>query len=276
MTSKRATLPLAVLIGVSLATGRGGVRGQESTVIPLPAAHAHNDYWHQRPLLDALSYGFCSVEADVFFVDGKLLVGHERSELRPERTLQALYLEPLKKRIEQNHGKVYTPASDFTLLIDIKSDGEATYEALHTLLTQYADILTSVTDAKPKRGPVTIVISGNRPTKLLAAQKTRYAGVDGRLSDLNSAAPAHLLPMLSDNWQSHFKWRGEGPFQKDEQQKLTQAVKAAHAAGRRIRFWGVPEEPHLWHVLRTAGVDLISTDDLAALQRFLLRPAKVE
>ena len=40
----------------------------------LPAAHAHNDYLHKRPLLDALAQGFCSVEADIFLVDGALLV----------------------------------------------------------------------------------------------------------------------------------------------------------------------------------------------------------
>ena len=38
-------------------------------VKPLPRAHAHNDYLHQRPLLDALDNGFCSVEADISLVD---------------------------------------------------------------------------------------------------------------------------------------------------------------------------------------------------------------
>jgi hypothetical protein len=34
--------------------------------IILPNAYAHNDYWHKRPLLDALDNGFTYVEADVF------------------------------------------------------------------------------------------------------------------------------------------------------------------------------------------------------------------
>ncbi|MCS6919603.1 MAG: hypothetical protein NZM28_07520, partial [Fimbriimonadales bacterium] len=49
----------------------------------LPRAHSHNDYWRKRPLQDALECGFCSVEADIFLVDGKLLVGHDTHELRP-------------------------------------------------------------------------------------------------------------------------------------------------------------------------------------------------
>src|SRR5688500_5242918 len=44
-----------------------------STPRVLPHAHAHNDYLHDRPLLDALDHGFNSVEADIFLVDGQLL-----------------------------------------------------------------------------------------------------------------------------------------------------------------------------------------------------------
>jgi len=65
---------------------------------PLVNAHAHNDYEHARPLLDALDRGFCSVEADVWLVDGQLLVAHDRGKAKPGRTLQALYLDPLRAR----------------------------------------------------------------------------------------------------------------------------------------------------------------------------------
>src|SRR4051812_48114397 len=78
-----------------------------TAVIPLIHAHAHNDYEHPRPLLDALDCGFCSVEADVFLVGDKLFVGHSWYELRPERTLVSLYLDPLKKRIAENGGRVF-------------------------------------------------------------------------------------------------------------------------------------------------------------------------
>src|ERR1041385_3971816 len=73
---------------------------------PLLHAHAHNDYEHKRPLLDALDHGFCSVEADIFLVDGKLLVAHELGKTKPERTLQALYLDPLRELVKANGGRV--------------------------------------------------------------------------------------------------------------------------------------------------------------------------
>ncbi|MCY2994623.1 MAG: hypothetical protein NTY19_43195 [Planctomycetota bacterium] len=78
-----------------------------SVAQPLIRAHAHNDYQHSRPLLDALDHGFCSVEADIFLVDGQLLVGHTALELKPQRTLQALYLDPLRHRVQDNGGRVY-------------------------------------------------------------------------------------------------------------------------------------------------------------------------
>ena len=70
-------------------------------------AHAHNDYLHPRPLLDALEQGFGSVEADVFLVDGKLLVAHSILEIRHERTLEDLYLKPLAARCDSNGGRVF-------------------------------------------------------------------------------------------------------------------------------------------------------------------------
>ncbi len=69
---------------------------------PLPRAHAHNDYEHDRPLLDALGHGFTSVEADIHLVNGDLFVAHGPDEIKPERTLRSLYLEPLSTRIARN------------------------------------------------------------------------------------------------------------------------------------------------------------------------------
>ena len=77
-----------------------------AAVTPLPHAHAHNDYEHARPLLDALAHGFCSVEADVFLRDGRLLVAHTPLDLKPERTLERLYLDPLRQRVRANGGQM--------------------------------------------------------------------------------------------------------------------------------------------------------------------------
>ena len=85
--------------------------------VPLVRAHAHNDYEHTRPLLDALDHGFASVEADIHLVDGQLLVAHDRKSVKPERTLEALYLDPLRERVRKNGGRVYRGGPTITLQI---------------------------------------------------------------------------------------------------------------------------------------------------------------
>ena len=98
---------------------------------PRSWGHAHNDYKHKRPLLDALSSGFVSVEVDVFPVDGELLVGHDRHELQPGRNLETLYLKPLVERIKNKRAEVLKDANTFNLLIDFKDDGGTAYALLN-------------------------------------------------------------------------------------------------------------------------------------------------
>lgn len=236
---------------------------------PLVNAHAHNDYLHPRPLLDALAEGFCSVEADIYLVDGELLVAHDPIELVKRRRLEDLYLKPLRERIRANGGRVFKDGPEFSLLIDLKSDGKTTYEALTKLLERYQDMLSVVRDGKVEKGAVTVVLSGDRDWKRIEADKTRYAGVDGRLGDLNSDRPAHLMPLISDRWGAHFRWTGDGPQPEVEKQRLKDIVDQAHARGRRVRFWATPENKAVWKVLRDAGVDLINTDKLKELRSFL-------
>lgn len=243
---------------------------QLAAVEPLPRAHAHNDYLHEQPLMDALARGFCSVEADIFLVEGELLVGHTRRELLPERTLQKLYLDPLRRRVRQNGGRVYPDGPPLTLLIDIKNRGRDTYAVLRKMLASYADVVSCFRDGKFEQQAVQVVISGDRPIKEITAEETRYAGIDGRLTDLDSTAPSHLLPLISDRWPSHFRWNGIGNFPPAERDKLRAIVAKAHRSGRRVRFWATPEVPALWRELVDAGVDHVNTDQLDALRDFLL------
>ncbi|MEA3224729.1 MAG: phosphatidylinositol-specific phospholipase C/glycerophosphodiester phosphodiesterase family protein [Planctomycetota bacterium] len=244
-------------------------------VIPLAQAHAHNDYRHDRPLNDALAHGFTGVEADIFLIDGDLYVAHDKREITPERTLRRLYLDPLRERVRQNAGRVYPDGPQVTLLIDFKSDAVSTYRVLDGILAEYRDIFTSFGPSGRSDKAVIAVISGNRPYKMMASQKVRYAGYDGRLTDLQSEAPADLMPLISDNWTNHFTWRGVGEMPVAERRKLREIVQAAHQRGRRIRFWATPDNPSpareaIWRELVSAGVDMLNTDDLEGLQRFLL------
>ncbi|WP_146533225.1 phosphatidylinositol-specific phospholipase C/glycerophosphodiester phosphodiesterase family protein [Rubripirellula reticaptiva] len=239
------------------------------SVVPLKQAHAHNDYLHERPLLDALDHGFCSVEADIFLVDGELLVAHSRAELAKSRTLKKLYLDPLSERVKQNGGRVYRGGPVITLLIDFKNEGTATYHALDNLLGEYPDVFSVTKGGERTEKAVNVVISGDRPFATVEADMERFAGLDGRLSDLDSDMPVYLMPMISDRWGSHFKWQGKGEMTTEEKQKLDTIVKQAHAKGRILRFWAIPDNPTSWKALQEAGVDLINTDNLDGLSKTL-------
>jgi glycerophosphoryl diester phosphodiesterase len=271
-------LALALTSSASPAEGKA-CSGQASS-LGLERAHAHNDYEHNRPLFDALDHGFKSVEADIWLVDGELIIAHDPEDVpqavQEGRTLESLYLEPLRQTIEQNGGSVYPGDPDyFTLLIDIKSEAEPTYLALHEVLQEYSDIFTTFGPDGVQDGAVTAIVSGNRPRELMEQQEIRYAAYDGRLSDLGVATDQTFVPLISDNWTNHFTWTGEGPMPEEEREKLIAIVETAHANGQRVRFWATPEGPRkareaVWAELLAAGVDYINTDNLKALERFLV------
>lgn len=236
---------------------------------PLQQAHAHNDYEHKRPLLDALDNGFTSIEADVFLVDGQLLVAHNLPDVSKERNLEDLYLKPLQIRALANKGRIYESGPNVTLLVDIKTNGKAAYTALEDLLARYDNLVSITRDGRHTEKAVTVIVSGDRAKEEIRASKTRRVGIDGRLADLKSDWAADLLPLISDKWSTHFRYRGNGPMPQEERDQLKNIVQQAHANGRRIRFWGTPDKETVWKELHAAGVDLIGTDDLEKLSRFL-------
>ncbi len=248
----------------------GGIAGGgEAAPAPLPRAHSHNDYEQSRPLLDALEQGFCSVEADVHLVEDRLLVAHDRWQVRPERTLEALYLEPLQERVAWHGGRVHPRGPTFWLLIDFKSDGPATWRALQPVLDRYRSMLSVIYPDRTETNAVTVVISGNVPRAELTAAAPRLAAVDGRPADLDTNPSPHLVPWVSENWGRLLTWRGRGTLPNAERLRLRDYVARAHAQGRRVRFWAAPDLEAAWRVQYEAGVDLINTDRLAALAEFL-------
>ncbi len=256
-----------------------GAPGTETAAAPQgapvlqPRAHSHNDYEHARPLLDALAFGFCSVEADIWLVDGELLVAHDRSGVDARKTLENLYLRPLRERFEANGGSIYHEKAAFTLLIDIKASGAETFRVLDRKLADYAAMLTTFTDDTTTPGAVTVIISGERATDVILASSPRRAGIDGRLSDLEGPLNPHQMPLISDNWSLHFTWRGQREMPSGEAAKLDAIAARAHERGVRVRFWNTPQIEAVWSRLYDAGIDLLNADDLGKLCGVLLKKA---
>lgn len=238
--------------------------------VPLIHAHAHNDYEHRRPLQDALSHGFCSVEADIFLVNGQLLVAHKLDDVKPERTLQALYLDPLRKLAKEHHGKIYGNEPRFFLLVDIKSDFATLYPELRKVLEEYSDILTQFKNGKTQTNAVTVVLTGGYSMAMLAADTNRLAGVDGKLKDLATTKRGDQVLWISESWKPTFSWKGQGKMPAQESETLRHIVEDAHTKGKLVRFWAAPQTKEAWTEFAADGVDLLNADDLAGLEKFLL------
>jgi hypothetical protein len=240
-------------------------------VTPLPNAHAHNDYLHPRPLHDALAQGFASVEADVHLVNGQLYVAHDAPDTVRAGTLRELYLEPLRKRVAR-HGAVYPGSPEpLLLLVDLKTEAEATYAALRGQLLPYRDLLVRTEGDRVVPGPVRVVLSGNRPTATVRGEGQRLVAIDGRPADLDSAVHSALMPLISYNYTHLAKWNGAGQMPAAERETLQTLAARTHAQGKKLRLWATPEDERVWQALREVGVDYLNTDQLERLRRFLQR-----
>lgn len=241
----------------------------------LTNAHAHNDYVHTHPFYDAYAQGFSSMEADIFLVDGQLLVAHNREDVSPEKTLQALYLDPLHRKFEQNHGHIYPAPVQFYLLVEIKDNPALTYPVLKQVLAHYSDMIAQYSgDRLSRPGAVRVVITGHRNIKAILADSPRLASADGGPADMNKGLSPAVIPWVSSDWKKSFTWDGVGTIPETDRQTMVNLVRQCHEKGYLIRFWGTPDTPAVWQAELDAGVDWINTDHLAEAAAFLNARAK--
>ncbi|HIW91820.1 MAG TPA: hypothetical protein H9870_09200 [Candidatus Corynebacterium avicola] len=240
-----------------------------TTQSPLPQAHAHNDYLHPHPLWDALGQGFTSIEADIFYEDGQLLLGHTQEEATegPDagRSLEDYYLKPLAEYVRNNDGQVYPDHTEpVRLLVDVKDGGADTLNRVEEILANYEDVLTHVKDGEVQPGAIQVVYSGEPPFESIADRSTRYGFYDGRPSDIkgDDALDPQDVPLVSASVTDVATDLGGFADDVDE-------------FGAQSRVWGVPETDDTtklagWSSQLDAGLDVISTDDLEGLREFLL------
>ncbi|RHZ45937.1 phosphatidylinositol-specific phospholipase C/glycerophosphodiester phosphodiesterase family protein [Aspergillus thermomutatus] len=227
--------------------------------------HSHNDYWRSVPLYEAIAAGCTGVEADIWLEGSDLLVGHAKRSLSSDRTLKSLYIDPLitiLSNLNTNSSANssvgvfdFDPTTSLTLLIDIKTDGDAT----KTLV----------------RGPVTVVGTGNTVFDLVVAEEDRYVFFDAPLNDLaqNSTytlensyyASVSLKKAVGVVWP----W-GPTDNQKQAMQKI---ISAASERGLLSRFWNIPSWPvslrmRLWRFLVDSGVGMLNVDDVVEATRW--------
>jgi len=227
-------------------------------------AHAHNDYNHPVPFYTAYNAGFGSIEADIILKNGQLYVAHDTVGIRPKKTLESLYLDPLQEVIKKNKGFVYADSlKNLFLLVDLKTAAEPTLDVLLKVLQQYK-IVTSCPDLR-------IVITGNQPdiSKLLSYPPWLF--FDGKLNQTYTADALNKIALFSEDFRNYSSWNGEGIPEASDRKKIENAVTKAHTLNKPIRFWAAPDVANAWYHLMGFNVDYINTDKIQEISSFLVK-----
>lgn len=264
MTLSSSVVRLGSVLFAAWVGASPAMAGASST---LERAHAHNDYEQSRPLEDALSHGFASVEADIWYVGRELLVAHERRNFRG--TLRELYLDPLQRLVDRN-GSVYGDGKPFYLWVDLKENTQLLRNALFALLERYP-MLSVFSETQVVRRPVTVILTGNDLAKRMFMREhpIRRATRDSNQMMSSDPAGSPTWSWYALNWSSLSLWRGVGRMPEWDRMRLNSLAQSVRARGRRLRIYGAPDIPEYWKAAHDAQVDLIGTDRLGALGDFL-------
>lgn len=241
--------------------------------IALPFAHAHNDYEKIfRPdFKAAIKAGCSSIEIDVFPYKGRLKIAHIPLFLGWRRDFEQRYLRPLSRYIKEQGGHLYQdPKQRLILMVDIKRNAPEAYRQLRQLAEKYKDILAVwyPKEDSLKNGAVELLLSGAKPYSELHSDSVWYMRIDGGFGNIGDTIySAKIAPRLSSSYRGNFSWRGRGEMPARELEALRELVRRAHADGRQVRFWAMPNRLKVWQLMRAEGVDWLNVDRIKKLEK---------
>lgn len=229
-------------------------------------AHSHNDYANEIPFFLAYNNHFGSIEVDIFYEKGDLFVAHSKSDIKPGRSLDSMYIQPIVKLFRTNKGKAWPDnKSTFQLLIDLKTMVEPTLSALVEKLKKYPDVF----DPSVNELAVRIVITGNRPEPTAFSEYPEFIFFDGILNQKYDDQQLKRVALYSENLKKFTSWNGTGDLVENDKTKLQSLIDSVHATGKKIRFWNAPDNINSWNVLVSMKCDYINTDQIVKLSEYL-------
>lgn len=247
-------------------------RGQSVSCLrgSLLPAYAHNDYANPRPLYEALELGFRGVEADVLLRGGELRVGHDAGQSRSGRSLEALYLAPLR-RIARQCGRV-AGQIPFLLNIELKERSNEGFDSLVAMIARYVDLVepAGVGDTPP----VEIVLVGwHPPPGEIPSDRSRLFRIQQRVTSGNPAEDTRsaAVRLVSLDYGKTIGWSGGGPVPTSAATWLARVGAAKQAGpGRIARAYNVPLDSAVYRLLLDGGIDLLGSKRLGASRALLL------
>jgi alkaline phosphatase len=229
-------------------------------------AHSHNDYENNPPFWLAYNNHFGSIEADIWAIDGKLYVAHYEKDIKPERTLDSLYIQPIVRLFQENGGKVWKDyPGTFQLLIDLKTPVEQTLSMLLLKLEKYPGVFNS----RINKNAIRIVITGNRPEPSQFVSYPGFIFFDGLLNKKYDKKQLKRVPLFSENFKTISSWNGTGDIIEKEKVRLEGIIDSVHSIKKKIRFWNAPDDLHSWDTFMKMKIDFLNTDHIIKLSEHL-------
>ena len=223
-----------------------------------PKIHSHNDYQQDKPFWEAYKNGASSIEVDIVMTGDTLFVSHHANEIIPGKTIEKLYLEPIK---ELNLVQSDSPRK-LQLLIDIKSDAKPTLKKLMEVLIAY--------EVLAQNENISFVISGNRPPVAEYIDYPNYILFDYQsLSNISDTAIWEKIALISLPFYKYSDWDGKTALSNLEAKKISGVIAKAHAYGKPFRFWATPDTELAWKTFSISGLDFINTDNPSGCSKYL-------
>jgi alkaline phosphatase len=223
--------------------------------------HSHNDYAGKLPFYEAYSNETGVIEADVYLVKNDLLVAHNPEDINANNSLRSMYLDPLLLKFKALNGKAYKSDKPLILMIDIKSDAEATLKVIAEQLKTYPDLISNKN--------LKVVISGNRPVPSKWSEYPTFIYFDGRLNENYSQQELSRVEMISEDLHQITVWNGKGVLTQPDAEKIQAIIKKVHDQNKKVRFWATQDNVNTWMTLMNLHVDFIGTDNVPALTQFI-------
>ncbi len=228
-------------------------------------SHSHNDYEQKPPFDSAYDLGFNSIEADLYVKDGEIFVAHDYDKIKSERTFKHLYLNSLLSKIKSNNGYPYSNKKHLTIMLDLKKDGRDLIKILSEQLKPYKSELKNVK----------IVLSGDMPKPNEFKNYDKMFFFDGRKDLVYTKKEFERVAFVSTSFLDFGKyWAGKDSIPNETFQKIDLFVQEMHNKGKIVRLWGTPNTILGFETLQKLNVDIIGTDDLELLSKFLKIPSK--
>ena len=185
------------------------------------------------------------------------MVAHHENEIIENRTIESLYLNPIRNLLSLNLDK-----QALQLLIDIKTAPYETIDRLVLILKKYPEITSNPL--------VSIVISGSQPKIMDYPNYPNYIKFDyQKLIKITDKNILDKVGLISLSLRKFSNWNGLSDLSFEDQEIIKGVIQKAHSYGKPFRFWATPDTEKAWKTFAQLGVDYINTDQPCQASSFL-------